>query len=323
MLTNLLAWSLAIASLGLYLSGFFLPELYRKFDLVASGAGLFFALTLWIYGDRVNGGLLLGTAAGVLLILWFGWQTFQYRWQLTHPSHRTNTQKAQALWQRLQGLLPEGALTQLKDRLQGLLSRTVNKAKEQPLPAAPPTPPMDTSPDMTEDLWSEGQGESTSPPEITSANAPAVTAAPQEPVTPPEPVAKTPAPEATAAPEAPQPSAEPAAEASPTEGEPLETQTSDAEMAASEVTSESEPPQPLAEPTETSEPTAAEASTIEVEPAETQASAADLVSDIPENGEEDSSPRPTDENSGRTPSDAPNHEESEGWPPKGTGLMDA
>ncbi len=90
MLTNLLAWSMAIASLGLYLLGFFLPELYRRFDLVASGAGLFFALTLWIYGDRIGGGLLLGTAAAVALILWLGWQTLSYRWQLTYPgdSHR-------------------------------------------------------------------------------------------------------------------------------------------------------------------------------------------------------------------------------------------
>lgn len=168
MLTNLLAWSLAIASLGLYLSGFFLPELYRKFDLVASGAGLFFALTLWIYGERINGGLLLGTSAGVALILWFGWQTLQYRWQLTHPSERTNTQKAQALWQRAQALLPQGILTQVKERLQGLLNRGVGKAAaKEEIDAAPPSsaaPPMDTSSSMQADLREDGQA-STSPPE--------------------------------------------------------------------------------------------------------------------------------------------------------------
>lgn len=106
MLTDLLAWSVAIASLGLYMSAFFLPELYRKFDLVSSGAGLFFALTLWIYGDRIRGGLLLGETAAVVLLLWFGWQTVQYRWQLTHERDRTDTQKAQTLWSKLRSVLP-------------------------------------------------------------------------------------------------------------------------------------------------------------------------------------------------------------------------
>ncbi|MDG2992296.1 hypothetical protein L3556_15360 [Candidatus Synechococcus calcipolaris G9] len=106
MLTELLAWSVAIASLGLYLSAFFLPELYRKFDLVSSGAGLFFALTLWVYGDRIRGGLLLGETAAVVLLLWFGWQTLQYRWQLTHEGDRTDTQKARTLWSKLKSALP-------------------------------------------------------------------------------------------------------------------------------------------------------------------------------------------------------------------------
>ncbi|MFN4279329.1 Ycf66 family protein [Thermosynechococcus sp.] len=156
MLTNLLAWSMAIASLGLYLLGFFLPELYRRFDLIASGAGLFFALTLWIYGDRLGGGLLLGTAAAVALILWFGWQTLSYRWQLTYPGDRTDTQKAQALWQKVQSLLPEGTFANIAEQLQSLIARLRDRLQKQPdrpqPPVDTPPPPMDTG-DIKEDLW--------------------------------------------------------------------------------------------------------------------------------------------------------------------------
>ncbi|BAC07924.1 Ycf66 family protein [Thermosynechococcus vestitus] len=156
MLTNLLAWSMAIASLGLYLLGFFLPELYRRFDLVASGAGLFFALTLWIYGDRIGGGLLLGTTAAVALILWFGGQTLSYRWQLTHPGDRTDTQKAQALWQRVKSLLPEAALAKVSELLKGLVSPVASRFQKQPDRPQPavdiPPPPMDTG-NIKEDLW--------------------------------------------------------------------------------------------------------------------------------------------------------------------------
>ncbi|BCX13084.1 MAG: hypothetical protein KatS3mg067_2022 [Thermosynechococcus sp.] len=156
MLTNLLAWSMAIASLGLYLLGFFLPELYRRFDLVASGAGLFFALTLWIYGDRIGGGLLLGTTAAVALILWLGGQTLSYRWQLTHPGDRTDTQKAQALWQKVQSLLPEGTFAKISEPLKGLVSRLgsgFRKQPDRPQPAVDtPPPPMDTG-NIKADLW--------------------------------------------------------------------------------------------------------------------------------------------------------------------------
>ncbi|AHB88052.1 hypothetical protein NK55_03545 [Thermosynechococcus sp. NK55a] len=156
MLTNLLAWSMAIASLGLYLLGFFLPELYRRFDLVASGAGLFFALTLWIYGDRIGGGLLLGMTAAVALILWFGGQTLSYRWQLTHPGDRTDTQKAQALWQKVQSLLPEGTFAKISEPLKGLVSRLGRGFRKQPdRPQAAvdtPPPPMDTG-NIKADLW--------------------------------------------------------------------------------------------------------------------------------------------------------------------------
>jgi len=296
MLTNLLAWSLAIASLGLYLSGFFLPELYRKFDLAASGAGLFFALTLWIYGDRVNGGLLLGTTAGVALILWFGWQTFQYRWQLTHPSDRTDTQKAKALWQRIQTLLPEGTLTQIKDRVQRLFSGAVAKDKDKGIAAAPPTAPsseplMDTSSDMKEDLWSESQASSTLPTNVETvsptADAPAEstvedspsTAATAAPPSEPEQLAATPDPERAELADAP-------------ENTPVSTP----------VTDES-------------------AGLADLEVEETPASAVDLINDIPDNSDEET-PTTSIENPEHLsfPTDSSSSHEGESWPPPGTSV---
>jgi|GEM_PF-4398466 len=329
MLTNLLAWSLAIASLGLYLSGFFLPELYRKFDLVASGAGLFFALTLWIYGDRVNGGLLLGTSAGVLLILWFGWQTFQYRWQLTHPSDRTDTQKAQALWQRLQTLLPEGTLTQVKDRLQALLSRP--KPPTTLPPAAPPTPatpPMNTSPTMQEDLWSDAQG-SGSPATPSDVSAPPITHEPE----------KTQEPEAAETPEIAAVSAEEAPESVESTGateEPIESIEPTEELIASigesteepieSIESTEEPTASTAPETPAAVPEPAPASPTDIEPVATAedvpASAADLIGDIPDNSDDDSATVTIEnpEHSPPAPEQINGDSEEEDWPPRGTSI---
>ncbi|XFA73596.1 Ycf66 family protein [Thermosynechococcaceae cyanobacterium Okahandja] len=326
MLTNLLAWSLAIASLGLYLSGFFLPELYRKFDLVASGAGLFFALTLWIYGDRVNGGLLLGTSAGVLLILWFGWQTFQYRWQLTHPSDRTDTQKAQALWQRLQTLLPEGTLTRVKDRLQALLSRP-NPPTTLP-PAAPPTPatpPMDTSPTMQEDLWSDAQG-SGSPAAPSDVSAPPITHEPEKTQEPE--AAETPEIAAASAEEAPESvesigaTEEPTASTAP---ETPEIAAASAEEAPESVESTGvteEPTTSTAPETPAAAPEPAPASPTHIEPEDVPASAADLIGDIPENSDDDSSTGTIEnpKHSPPTPEQINGDSEEEDWPPPGTSI---
>jgi hypothetical protein len=79
MLTYLLGLIVGLGSLGLYLSAFFYPEIYRKGDLVWSGVGLFYALVLWVCADRITGGVLLGQMASVSLIGWFGYQTLTAR----------------------------------------------------------------------------------------------------------------------------------------------------------------------------------------------------------------------------------------------------
>jgi Ycf66 protein N-terminus len=89
MLNDLLGWIVALGSLGLYLSRFFLPEVQRKNDAIWSGVGLFYALILWANGDRIKGGLLLGQMASVALIVWLGWQALKQRRQLTAPQDQT------------------------------------------------------------------------------------------------------------------------------------------------------------------------------------------------------------------------------------------
>jgi Ycf66 protein N-terminus len=80
MLTYLLAFAIALASIGLYAMTFFLPAFKREQDLIWSGVGLFYALVLWICAGQVRGGLLLGQMASVAIIGWLGWQAFEARW---------------------------------------------------------------------------------------------------------------------------------------------------------------------------------------------------------------------------------------------------
>ena len=90
MLAYILAIIIALASLSLYLSAFFLPELHRKDDFLWSGVGLFYALVLWICAGRITGGVLLGQAAAVAVMLSFGWQTVRLRRAIAHPEDTTN-----------------------------------------------------------------------------------------------------------------------------------------------------------------------------------------------------------------------------------------
>jgi hypothetical protein len=80
MLTYLLAFAIAVASIGLYAMTFFLPAFKRDQDVIWSGVGLFYALVLWICASQVRGGLLLGQIASVALLGWLGWQAFESRW---------------------------------------------------------------------------------------------------------------------------------------------------------------------------------------------------------------------------------------------------
>ncbi len=92
MLAYILAIAVGLASLSLYLSAFFLPELHRKDDFLWSGVGLFYALVLWVCAGRVTGGVLLGQSAAVTLVICFGWQTLRLRRAIAHPDEKTDIQ---------------------------------------------------------------------------------------------------------------------------------------------------------------------------------------------------------------------------------------
>ncbi|HEY9647941.1 MAG TPA: Ycf66 family protein, partial [Chroococcidiopsis sp.] len=85
----ILAIAVGLSSFALYMAAFFFPELHRKYDLIWSGIGLFYALVLWVCAGRITGGVLLGQTASVALLGWFGWQTLLLRRELTPKRQRT------------------------------------------------------------------------------------------------------------------------------------------------------------------------------------------------------------------------------------------
>ncbi len=95
MLGYLLAVLVGTGSAGLYVAAFFFPEIHRKPDFIWGGVGLFYALVLWIYAREMSGGILVGQAASVALLGWFGWQTVKLRqlvpidWQTSLPITKT------------------------------------------------------------------------------------------------------------------------------------------------------------------------------------------------------------------------------------------
>ncbi|MGF1537598.1 MAG: Ycf66 family protein [Elainellaceae cyanobacterium] len=88
-MTYLLALATGAGSVGLYLLAFFFPELYRRYDLIWSGVGLFYALALWICAGQVRGAMLLSHAAAIALLGWFVWQNLALRYQLVPTEQHT------------------------------------------------------------------------------------------------------------------------------------------------------------------------------------------------------------------------------------------
>ncbi len=82
MLAYFLSVLVGTGSVGIYVAAFLFPEIYRKYDFIWSGLGLFYALVLWLEAHQLTGGLLIGQTASVVLLLWFGWQAIILRRQL-------------------------------------------------------------------------------------------------------------------------------------------------------------------------------------------------------------------------------------------------
>jgi hypothetical protein len=85
MLAYILAIAIGSSSLVLFMTAFVQPEIHRKDDFLWSGIGLFYALVLWFCANRLTGGVLLGQAAAVALILSYNWQNLKLRKAIAHP----------------------------------------------------------------------------------------------------------------------------------------------------------------------------------------------------------------------------------------------
>lgn len=109
MLAYLLAMAVGLASVSLYMAAFFFPEVHRRYDLIWSGVGLFYALVLWVCAGRITGAVLLGQIASVALLGWFGWQTLVLRRAQTPIDQQTQLPESatsgvevvQATWQQM------------------------------------------------------------------------------------------------------------------------------------------------------------------------------------------------------------------------------
>ncbi|XQQ07857.1 MAG: Ycf66 family protein [Leptolyngbya sp. IPPAS B-1204] len=135
MLTYLLAIVVGLGSFSLYMAAFFFPEVHRKYDLIWSGVGMFYALVLWVCAGRITGGVLLGQVASVALLSWFGWQTLKLRREQTPTAQQTQLPEAatsasevvQLMIQQLRANLQQSA-----DRspLAAQLNRTIDRLEE-------------------------------------------------------------------------------------------------------------------------------------------------------------------------------------------------
>ncbi|MBW4597071.1 MAG: hypothetical protein KME46_30275 [Brasilonema angustatum HA4187-MV1] len=151
MLAYILALTVGLGSVALYIAAFFFPEIHRKNDFILSGVGLFYALVLWIFARGITGGLLLGHVASVALLGWFGWQTLSLRRQLTPKIQQTQIPSTETvktnIQQQVSGLsLPQklvqlpksivGSFSGLKNRVQTVDKKTPQKSKTAQTPAS-------------------------------------------------------------------------------------------------------------------------------------------------------------------------------------------
>ncbi|MDZ7962225.1 MAG: Ycf66 family protein [Aulosira sp. DedQUE10] len=131
MLAYVLALAVGLGSLAIYLAAFFFPEIHRKNDFIWSGVGLFYALMLWVFAQRINGGLLLGHVASVSLLGWFGWQTFSLRRQVTPKAQQTQVPSSEAVKTSIQQQVTKLSLPERLAQLQQGVGNTLNGVKNR------------------------------------------------------------------------------------------------------------------------------------------------------------------------------------------------
>ncbi len=86
MLSYALAIAVAISSLILFSTAFFMSQIHRKDDFFWSGIGLFYALVLWYCAKNITGAVLLGQTAATALLVSYCWQTLKLRKAIANPT---------------------------------------------------------------------------------------------------------------------------------------------------------------------------------------------------------------------------------------------
>jgi hypothetical protein len=134
MLAYVLALTVGLGSLAIYLAAFFFPEIHRKNDFIWSGVGFFYALVLWVFAQRITGGLLLGHVASVALLGWSVTQTLSLRRQVTPKTEQTPIPTTEAVTNSIQNQasslsLPE-RLAQVQKSFGGVFSGVKDKAQQ-------------------------------------------------------------------------------------------------------------------------------------------------------------------------------------------------
>src|SRR6476661_8612060 len=129
MLAYILALTVGLGSIAIYMAAFFFPEVHRKNDFYWSGVGFFYALVLWVCAGRITGGLLLGQLASVALLGWFAWQTLTLRRELLPVEQQTAVPSKEELQEKLSKLTPPGGLGKLQEQVTGLFATAKNQVQ--------------------------------------------------------------------------------------------------------------------------------------------------------------------------------------------------
>ncbi|MEM1425423.1 MAG: Ycf66 family protein [Cyanobacteria bacterium P01_H01_bin.130] len=79
MLAKILAVLVGLSSVSFYGLAWTFPQLSRRYDVVWAGAGLFYALVLWVCAGQVTGAIALGQLVILVLLGTLAWQVLQLR----------------------------------------------------------------------------------------------------------------------------------------------------------------------------------------------------------------------------------------------------
>ncbi|MDH6107514.1 Ycf66 family protein [Anabaenopsis tanganyikae CS-531] len=147
MLAYILAFVVGLGSLAIYITAFLFPEIHRKNDFIWSGVGLFYGLVLWVFAPHISGGLLLGHIASVALLVWFGWQTFSLRRQVTPQTAQTPVPSAETIKTGIQEQITKlslpDRLAQVQQSISKIFSGAQDKGQEAIARKTPETPKME------------------------------------------------------------------------------------------------------------------------------------------------------------------------------------